>query len=109
MSRFVPVAQVAEIPPGTGRVVDADGVEVAVFNVDGVFHALENACASGGPIGEGTLRGAVVTCPWDGDTYDVRTGVSPASDAIFVKRFPIRVDRDGTIAVQPEPTDDEDL
>ena len=105
----MPVARTEEIPVGTGLVVDADGVEVAVFNVDGVFHALQNACASGGPIGEGTLRGAVVTCPWDGDTYDVRTGVSPASDAIFVRRFPVRVGRDGTLSVQPEPTGDEDL
>jgi len=105
----VPVAQLADIPLGTGLVVDADGVEVAVFKVGGVVHALENACASGGPIGEGTLRGVVVTCPWDGDAYDVRTGVSPVSDAIFVKRFPVRVDRDGTVLVQPEPTDDEDV
>ena len=109
MARYVAVCSITEIPVGSGRVVDADGIDVALFNVDGVVHALENTCASGGPIGEGQLRGTVVTCPWDGDTYDVRTGVSPASDAIFVKRFPVRVARDGTVMVQPEPTDDEDL
>ncbi len=109
MARYVPVCTVDDVPVGTGRVVDAGGVEVALFNIDGVFHALENTCPSGGPIGEGQLRGTVVTCPWDGDTYDVRTGVSPASDAVFVERFPVRVGRDGTVMVQPEPTDDEDL
>ena len=78
------VCKVADIPQGTGRVVDADGVEVAIFNVDGVFHALENSCASGGSIGEGQLRGHIVTCPLDGETYDVRTGVSPILSLIHI-------------------------
>ncbi|MGC2297149.1 MAG: nitrite reductase (NAD(P)H) small subunit [Candidatus Dormiibacterota bacterium] len=105
---FVPVCKVADIPQGTGRVIDADGVEVAVFNVDGVFHALENSCASGGSIGEGQLRGHIVTCPLDGETYDVRNGISPISDAIFVKHFDARVDGAGNVLVRLEPTEDED-
>jgi nitrite reductase/ring-hydroxylating ferredoxin subunit len=28
----------------------------------------------GGPLPEGTLQGHVVTCPWHGSQYDVRTG-----------------------------------
>lgn len=87
---------------------DADGVEIALFNADGVFHALENACASGGSIGEGRLRGYVVTCPLDGETYDVRTGISPISDAIFVGTFDVRVNGGGDVLVRLEPTEDED-
>jgi nitrite reductase/ring-hydroxylating ferredoxin subunit len=105
---FAAVCAAVDIPPGTGSVVDADGVEVAIFHVDGVFHALENSCASGGSIGEGELRGFVVTCPLDGETYDVRTGISPISDAIFVKHFDVRVDAGGNVLVRMEPTEDED-
>ncbi len=102
------VCRADEIPQGTGRVFDADGVEVAIFHVDGVFHALENSCASGGSIGEGELRGHVVSCPLDGETYDVRTGISPISDAIFVRHFDVRLDPSGNVLVRLEPTEDED-
>ncbi|EQD37296.1 Rieske (2Fe-2S) domain-containing protein [mine drainage metagenome] len=108
MADFVPVCKVDEILPGTGKVVDADGVEIALFNSGGVFHALENACPSGGSIGEGRLRGQVVTCPLDGETYDVRTGISPISDAIFVRHFDVKVNSSGTVLVRLEPTEDED-
>ncbi len=108
MAGFAAVCAAVDIPPATGSVVDADGVEVAIFHVDGVFHALENSCASGGSIGEGELRGFVVTCPLDGETYDVRTGISPISDAIFVKHFDVRVDASGNVLVRMEPTEDED-
>jgi nitrite reductase/ring-hydroxylating ferredoxin subunit len=40
---------------------------VALFNVDGVFHALDGVCPhQGGPLGKGTLSGCIVTCPWHG-------------------------------------------
>ncbi|MGH7610715.1 MAG: Rieske (2Fe-2S) protein [Candidatus Dormibacteria bacterium] len=108
MAGFAPVCAVGDVPAGTGKVFDADGIEVAIFNVDGVFHALENACASGGSIGEGELRGHVVTCPLDGETYDVRTGISPITDAIFVRHFDVHLDGSGQVLVRLEPTDDED-
>lgn len=108
LANFVPVCKVTDLPPGSGTVVDADGVEIALFNADGVFHALENACASGGLIGEGSLRGYVVTCPLDGETYDVRTGISPISHAIFVRHFDVRVTGGGDVTVRLEPTEDED-
>ncbi|MGH7609480.1 MAG: Rieske (2Fe-2S) protein [Candidatus Dormibacteria bacterium] len=108
MAGFAPVCAVTDVPPGTGKVFDADGIEVAIFNVDGVFHALENACASGGSIGEGELRGHVVSCPLEGETYDVRTGISPISDAIFVRHFDVHLDGGGNVLVRLEPTEDED-
>lgn len=108
LAGFTPLCAASDVPRGTGQVVDADGVEIALFNVDGVIHALENFCASGGSIGEGELRGHIVTCPLDGETYDVRTGVSPISDAIFVKHFDVHLDSGGNVLVRLEPTEDED-
>ena len=40
MSDWIPVAAAAEFPPGTHRVVDVDGAQIAVFNVDGQYYAL---------------------------------------------------------------------
>jgi len=67
MSEFVNVATVEEIPPGTGRTVEVQGVWIALFNVDGSFYALDNTCPhAGGPLGEGCLDGHIVECPWHG-------------------------------------------
>jgi nitrite reductase/ring-hydroxylating ferredoxin subunit len=50
--------------------------EVAVFNVDGDFCATEAKCTHRqGPLGEGTLEGSTVTCPWHGSQFNVCTGV----------------------------------
>ena len=51
---FVKVASVNDIKQGHGKPVNVSGVEIAVFNVDGVFYAIDNACRHrGGPLGEG--------------------------------------------------------
>jgi len=69
------VAAVREVPPGTGRVVQIRGRAIALFNVDGVFYALDNACTHrGGPLGAGRLDGTIVTCPWHANRFDVTTG-----------------------------------
>ena len=48
---------------------------MAVFNVEGQYYAVNYVCPHmGGPIGEGSLKGTVVTCPWHGWTFDVRDG-----------------------------------
>ena len=65
----------ADIAPGESTIVEAGEREIAVFNVDGTFYAIENTCCHrGGPLGEGELEGAVVTCPWHGWEFDVTTG-----------------------------------
>jgi nitrite reductase (NADH) small subunit/3-phenylpropionate/trans-cinnamate dioxygenase ferredoxin subunit len=69
------VAAIHDVPPGTGRVVQVAGRAIALFNVDGTFHALDNACTHrGGPLGSGRLDGTIVTCPWHANRFDVTTG-----------------------------------
>jgi nitrite reductase/ring-hydroxylating ferredoxin subunit len=74
-------------------VVVAGDRELALFNVDGRYYAIDNACVhQGGPLGEGTLDGSIVTCPWHGWRYDVRTGENPLDDRFRVACFPVRVE-----------------
>ena len=75
MSEFVTVAKVQDIPPGTGRTVDVRGIWIALYNVDGTFYAIDNACPhAGGPLGEGKLNGTIVECPWHGWKFSVVSG-----------------------------------
>jgi nitrite reductase/ring-hydroxylating ferredoxin subunit len=89
---LVRVAKVSEIPPGCAKVVVVLGHPVALFNVGGSFHAVSNVCLHrGGPIGEGTLDGPIVTCPVHGWEYDVRTGANVANPAARLRVFPVQV------------------
>ena len=95
MAEFVHVAKKSEIPSGQGRMFEVGGKQVAVFNVAGKFHAIDNVCEhQGGPLAEGDLEGCVVTCPWHGWTYDVTSGESPDDPGTRVTRFDVRVEGD---------------
>ncbi len=75
MGELIKVAALSDVPPGTGRQVDAGGQAVAVFNVGGTIYAIGGTCTHrGGPLGEGDLDEAVITCPWHGAQFDVTTG-----------------------------------
>ena len=43
MSKFIKIAQTNEVSPGTGKVVDAEGKSIALFNVAGNFYAIDAA------------------------------------------------------------------
>ena len=95
MADWAPVAKVSEVPPGAAKVVVVFGHPVALFNVDGAFHAVSNVCLHrGGPIGEGTLDGPVVTCPLHGWEYDVRTGKNLANPLARLRTYPVRLEGD---------------
>ena len=75
MSSFVKVATRGELPRGGKKLVEIDGRAIAVFNVDGVFYAIDDVCThDGGPLAEGELIGCEIECPRHGARFDVRTG-----------------------------------
>jgi nitrite reductase (NADH) small subunit len=75
MGKLVRVASAEDIPPGSAKLVEVEDKRLAVFNVDGRFHAIDDTCPHrGGPLSEGELEGEVVTCPWHRSTFNVTTG-----------------------------------
>ena len=93
MDSWIRICSLNELAPGTCREVVAGTRLVALFNVDGQVHALDGVCPhQGGPLGKGKLCGAVVTCPWHGWQFDVRTGQHQISPAIRQPTIPVRVE-----------------
>lgn len=70
------IARCADIPSGSRTLVMLeDGREIAVFNIEGEYFALDNRCPHmEGPLGEGELEGCIITCPWHGWQFDVKDG-----------------------------------
>lgn len=89
---FVRAMKVSELAPGSIREVKFGSTVVALANVGGSFYAINNTCLHrGGPLGEGTLEGKVVTCPWHGWQYDVTTGKTTMNPNTGVACYPTEV------------------
>lgn len=75
MAAFVKVASTGELTPGQAKRVEIQGKRIALFNRDGAYHAIEDACPHrGGPLSEGQVEGTAVICPWHGAKFDMTTG-----------------------------------
>ena len=103
MNDFIKVALTHEIPPGTGRTVDVNGIWIAVFNVEGTFYAVDNACPhAGGPLGEGKLCGTEVECPWHGWKFSIVSGERVGNPNFQVPCCEVRV-VDGQVELKLPP------
>jgi nitrite reductase/ring-hydroxylating ferredoxin subunit len=102
MPRSIHVASPGDIPPGTAKEVMADDQVVALFNVDGTLYALDGVCPhAGGPLGEGTLRGTTITCPWHGWQFDVASGQNCLNLRMTHKRFAVKVEGNDVLVELP--------
>jgi 3-phenylpropionate/trans-cinnamate dioxygenase ferredoxin subunit len=91
--RFV-VCRVDELPAGQRRIVEVAGRSIGVFNIDGEYHAIRNACPHQlAPLCLGSVsgtspptdrvgdyrwhrQGQIIRCPWHGWEFDITTGQS---------------------------------
>ena len=75
MGELTKVATTDELQAGKSICVEVGGKQIAVFNVEGTYYAIDDTCThSGGPLSEGDLGGTTVTCPWHGAQFDLKTG-----------------------------------
>jgi 3-phenylpropionate/trans-cinnamate dioxygenase ferredoxin subunit len=96
MAPFVKVATRSELPPGGRKLVEIDGRAIALFNLDGAIHAIDDVCThDGGPLAEGELVGCEIQCPRHGARFDIRTGrpmCMPAIERVAVHETEVRGD-----------------
>lgn len=92
MPEWVKVATSDQIPPSTARRVEARGLAIAVFNLDGQFFALEDTCPRDeGSLSQGDLFGDLVQCPVEACKYELATGNCITFDAC-VQAFEVKVE-----------------
>jgi nitrite reductase/ring-hydroxylating ferredoxin subunit len=96
---FVTVARVEDVPPGTLHCVRAGEEEITLARCEDGFYAVQGHCLHlQGPLCEGRLEGSVLTCPWHGWQYDVRTGQHEFDLAIQLRTYDVQVE-DGEVRV----------
>jgi 3-phenylpropionate/trans-cinnamate dioxygenase ferredoxin component len=97
MEDFVKVGSTADVPPGAAKLVEVDGVRIAIFNLEGKYCAIEDVCThDGGPLVEGDiLPGGQVRCPRHGARFDICTGAALSMPAFTpTTSYQVRVEGD---------------
>jgi len=106
VSDWLSVCRVEDLPPGSHRLLEVDGAQVAVFNLGGQYYAIEDVCThDGGVLTGGAVEGDQIICPRHGARFSIRTGEAlapPAFDATAV--FPVRI-HDGHVQVRDDRWD----
>jgi nitrite reductase/ring-hydroxylating ferredoxin subunit len=91
-----------DVENGAALKVEAGGLVVAVFNVNGEFFVTDDACTHGpGSLSEGYLSNDVVECNFHGGQFNVRTGEVVAPPCMVpVKTYAVIVE-DGRVFIAP--------
>lgn len=94
MTDWVTVARIEDFDPGTHKVVDVDGANIVVFNLDGKYYAIEDVCThDGGQLTGGEIEGDQIVCPRHGARFCIRTGAALTAPAYEpASTFPVRIE-----------------
>lgn len=106
MAKWVDLGPAADFAAGKQKTVRAEGVPVAVFNLDGKHFAIADICPHAGmPLGQGEVCDKVLTCPFHGYAYNIETGknVDFPDQEPPVRTFPVRVAESGVLQVNLRP------
>jgi nitrite reductase (NADH) small subunit len=108
------VAQVADLPPSSRRIVTVNGREIGIFNLNGDYYALLNRCPHhAGPLCHGRIRplvtstevgqvshereGEILKCPWHQWEFDIRSGEALYAPHLRVRTYKVAQEGDEVV------------
>ncbi len=99
------IADTDELEEGRVKSIHCGRRRLCLTKYGGKLGLLDDACPhQGGPLGEGSIEGGLLRCPWHGWDFDPITGRSPGSFDDGVQSFPVEQRDDGIYAqLPPEP------
>lgn len=102
MTGWTKVGQVEDVPMLEGRRVTVAGRRIAVFRTEAGVHAIDADCPhQGGPLQDGLVAGACVTCPLHNWRFSLATGAPVAGGDRGVTVHDVRVAEDGALWLRP--------
>jgi len=93
---YIKAAETTEIPAGKSKRIELEENTIAIFNVGGNFHAIQDTCNHmGAPLSDGNLKGCTVICPWHAAQFDVTSGKAVGGPARGdLRSYPIKIEGD---------------
>ena len=103
-TEWTPALRESMLTEGKPQKADVDGTPIFFCKRGTSILAISNTCAhAGGPLNEGPLQGDVITCPWHGSRFGIRTGAVKGGPATIAQvRYETRVQA-GQVEVRRAP------
>ncbi len=101
MAKWIDACSESEFPAHGKTCMEVAGIALVLCKIDGTYFAAANICPHAGmPLGDGDMNGPVITCPYHGYAYHMKTGcnIDDPHDMPLI-RFPVRC-ADGRIEVE---------
>ncbi len=94
MADWMDVVAANDFPPGERKIINTPYCEIAVFNLEGQYYAIEDVCShDGGELASGLCEGDQIICPRHGARFCIRDGRSLTPPAYEdIDTFPVRVE-----------------
>lgn len=90
-----------EVPVGEARKAEAQGLELAVYNVDGTYYVTDDLCTHGpSSLAEGWLEGEEIECTFHQGKFNVRTGAVTAAPCMVPVKTYKAVVEDGVVYIE---------
>ena len=101
MTEKVELCGADEVAEGAALKVETHGLALAVFNVDGAYYVMDDACTHGpGSLSEGYIEDDVVECNFHNGQFNIRTGEVVAPPCMVpIKTYPAIVE-DGKVFIE---------
>lgn len=98
--KLVTVGKAEALPNGRGATIQLkDGTELALFNANGKFYAIENFCPHRGyPIADSRIYDEIVECDVHGWEFDLKTGECLTEPSCPLETYEVKVE-DGVIKI----------
>jgi nitrite reductase (NADH) small subunit len=89
----------SELPPeGAVKEFPCGEKVICVANVNGIISAMDNVCLHrGGPLGQGSIEGGKVVCPWHGWQWDPKTGEAAHNPNAKIAVYSIKIENGGVM------------
>jgi nitrite reductase (NADH) small subunit len=93
---WIAIGNISDIPLRGARCVNTPGGKIAVFRTaDDRIFAIDDHCPhKGGPLSQGIVHGAAVTCPLHNWVISLETGKALGADQGCVRTIPIKREGD---------------
>ena len=91
---FTKLTTESELPTeGEAKEFPCGSKIVCVANINGQYSAMDNICLHrGGPLGQGSVEGNKVVCPWHGWQWDPVTGEAAHNPSAKLAVYPLKVE-----------------
>ncbi len=69
------LCKTADVDEGSAIKVEKNGLELAVFNLNGAFYVMDDVCSHGpGSLSEGFISGDTIECDFHNGVFNIKTG-----------------------------------